>query len=97
MKQLIEDTEKAVIELSEKIDELEEKTRTLEEEAEQVKIQLLKQKTDKDKLQLKVDQTQKEKEVLQSILETDRRQFQKDIEKMTFELKLQEVLTIHPQ
>ena len=54
-------------------------------------IRPLEQETDEGQLQLKVEETQEEEEVtLERTLE-DLEQFQKEVEKMMFELKLKEV------
>ena len=91
VKKLIEETEVAIDELSEKITELEEKIRSLGEGTEQTKIQLIKQEKANDELLQKLGEVQKQKEFLETTLEENRINYQKEIARMMFELERQEV------
>lgn len=91
MQQVIAELQESVAELSEKIEDLEKKINEQEDMERQIKTRLLEQERENDKLRLELEEVRKQKESLKNTLEEDTKQFQREIQRRIFELKLKEV------
>ena len=91
LNQVIKDTEEAVDELSQKIDELEETIMTYIKQAEQFNNEQLLKEKERMGLKMKIDEIQKEKENLDCKLKEDRLKFENEMQRMLTDLKLSEV------
>ena len=91
LNQVIEDTEEAVDELSQKIDKLEETIMSHNKQVEHFKFEQQQSEEEIKELKLKIDEIQKEKEDFDCQLKEDRRKFENEMQKMLTELKLSEV------
>ena len=89
--QLIKDTEEAVAELSNQIDELEAKIKAQNEQVAEMSVQLVQKEQEKKQLVIKMDEVQKEKSFLERKLEKDRRNFEMEMQKMINKQKQRQV------
>ena len=96
LNQVINDTEEAVDELSQKINKLEETIMTYNKQAEQFKNEQLLREEERRGLKMKIDEIQKEKENLDCKLKEDRLKFENEMQRLItdheHELKLSEVM-----
>ena len=95
LNQVINDTEEAVDELSQKINKLEETIMTYNKQAEQFKNEQLLREEERRGLKMKIDEIQKEKENLDCKLKEDRLKFENEMQRLItdheHELKQSEV------
>ena len=86
LNQVTKDTEEAVDELSQKIDELEDTIMTHNKQAEEFNNEQLLRERETKELKMKIDEIQKEKEDLDCKLQEDRRKFENEMMRMLNEL-----------
>lgn len=91
LNKMIKDIEESVAMLSDQINELARKIRKQNEQLFEMTAQLVQKEQEKKQLGVKIDELQKEKTVLESVHEKARREFEHEMLKMMFALKLSEV------
>ena len=82
LNQMIKDIEEAVAEFSNQIDELETKIKAQNEQVAEMSAQLVQKEQEKKQMEIKMDEVQNVKSSLESKIEEDRRNFEKELQKM---------------
>ena len=89
--QMIKDLEETVSELSTQIDELEEMINAKNKQVQQISTQLIQKEKEREQLKTEMDKILKEKTDIESELKEERRLFEREMQRMMYELKSSEV------
>ena len=89
--QMIIDIEETIFELSTQIDDLEEKINAHNKHVKQMGAQVILKEKEKEQLKTEMDKILKEKSDIERELEEKRREFESEMQRMMYELKLSEV------
>ena len=89
--QMIKDLEETVSELSTQIDELEEMINAQNKQVQQISTQLIQKEKEREQLKTEMDKILKEKTDIESELKEERRLFEREMQRMMYELESSEV------